>query len=80
MYKELVLECSEGRAKIQIQELATLSEIQEAEKVVRYKFPEELKVLLLKMNGDKWLHEDNETRWVAKDMEEFIRRYYNSEI
>lgn len=139
MYKELVLECSEGRAKIQIQEPATLSEIQEAEKVVGYNFPEELKELLLEMNGDKWLlfstekiiecvslsreyllecyedierhiffagngcgdyycynvsedgmvdtsaihiwlHEDNETRWVAKDMEELIRRYYNSEI
>ena len=139
MYKELVLECSEGRAKIQIQEPATRSEIQEAEKVVGYNFPEELKELLLEMNGDKWLlfstekiiecvslnreyllecyedieshiffagngcgdyycynvredgivdtsaihiwlHEDNETRWVAKDMEELIRRYYNSEI
>ena len=104
-----------------------------------YNFPEELKELLLEMNGDKWLlfstekiiecvslnreyllecyedieshiffagngcgdyycynvredgivdtsaihiwlHEDNETRWVAKDMEELIRRYYNSEI
>lgn len=139
MYKELVLVCSEGRAKIQIQEPATLSEIQEAEKVVGYKFPEELKALLLEMNGDRrllfstekiiecvslnreyllecyedierhiffagngcgdyycynvnpngivdtsaihiWLHEDNETRWVAKDIEELIRRYYNSEI
>ncbi len=50
MYKELVLECSEGRARIQIQEPATLSEIQEAEKVVGYKFPEELKALLLEMN------------------------------
>ena len=139
MYKELVLECSDGRAKIQIQEPATLSEIQEAEKVVGYNFPDELKELLLEMNGDKWLlfstdkiiecvslnreyllecyedigrhiffagngcgdyycynvspdgtvdtsaihiwlHEDNETRWVAKDMEELIRRYYNSEI
>lgn len=139
MYKELVLECSEGRAKIQIQEPATLLEIQEAEKVVGYSFPDELKELLLEMNGDKWLlfstdqiiervslnreyllecyedieqhiffagngcgdyycynvspdgvvdtsaihiwlHEDNEMRWVAKDMEELIRRYYNSEI
>ncbi len=139
MYKELVLECSEGRAKIQIQEPATLLEIQEAEKVVGYSFPDELKELLLEMNGDKWLlfstdqiiervflnreyllecyedieqhiffagngcgdyycynvslegtvdtsaihiwlHEDNETRWVAKDIGELIRRYYNSEI
>ena len=27
-----------------------------------------------------WLHEDNKTRWVAKDIEELIRRYYNAEI
>lgn len=139
MYKELVLECSEGRAKIQIQEPATLLEIQEAEKVVGYSFPDELKELLLEMNGDKWLlfstdqiiervflnreyllecyedieqhiffagngcgdyycynvslegtvdtsaihiwlHEDNVTRWVSKDIGELIRRYYNSEI
>lgn len=139
MYRELVVECSEGRARVQIQEPATLSEIQGAEKVVGYNFPEELKKLLLEMNGDKWLlfstdqiiervslireyllecyedieqhiffagngcgdyycynvspegtvdtsaihiwlHEDNETRMVAKDMEELIRRYYNSEI
>ncbi len=139
MYKELVVECSEGMARVQIQEPATLSEIQEAEKVVGYNFPDELKELLLEMNGDRWLlfstdqiiervslnreyllecyedieqhiffagngcgdyycynvspdgavdtsaihiwlHEDNETRMVAKDMEELIRRYYNSEI
>ena len=55
MYKEMVLECSEGKARIQIQEPATLSKIQEAEKVVGYNFPEELKKLLLEMNGDKWL-------------------------
>lgn len=139
MYKELVLECSEGKAKIHIQEPATLEEIQEAEKVVGYNFPEELKKLLLEMNGDKWLlfstekiiecvtlnreylsecyedierhiffagngcgdyycynvepdgtvdasaiyiwlHEDNETYVVAKDIEELIRSYYNSDI
>ena len=139
MYKELVLECSEGKARIQIQEPATLSKIREAEKVVGYNFPEELQKLLLEMNGDKWLlfsteeiircvslnreyllecyedierhiffagngcgdyycynvspdgtvdasaihiwlHEDNETRMVAKDIEELIRKYYNSEI
>ena len=107
--------------------------------MVGYNFPEELKKLLLEMNGDKWplfsteeiircvslnresliecyedierhiffagnaygdyycynvstagtvdvsaiyiwLHKDNETRMVAKDIEELIRRYYNSEI
>lgn len=139
MYKELVLECSEGKAKIHIQEPATLEEIQEAEKVVGYNFPEELKKLLLEMNGDKWLlfstekiiecvtlnreylsgcyedierhiffagngcgdyycynvsgdgmvdtsaihiwlHEDNETCMVAKNIEELIWRYYNSDI
>lgn len=139
MYKELVLECSEGKARVQVQKPATFLEIQEAEEVVGYNFPEELMKLLLEMNGDKWLlfsteeiircvslnreyllecyedierhiffagngcgdyycynvntdgivdvsaihmwlHEDNETRMVAKDIENLIRRYYNSEI
>ena len=139
MYKELVLECSEGKARVKVQKPATFLEIQEAEEVVGYNFPEELKKLLLEMNGDKWLlfsteeiircvslnreyllecyedierhiffagngcgdyycynvntdgtvdvsaihmwlHEDNETRMVAKDIENLIRRYYNSEI
>ncbi len=55
MYKEMVVECSEGKARIQIQEPATLSKILKAEKVVGYNFPEELKKLLFEMNGDKWL-------------------------
>ena len=55
MYKELVLECSEGKARVQVQKPATFLKIQEAEEVVGYNFPEELKKLLLEMNGDKWL-------------------------
>lgn len=139
MYKELILECSQGKARIQVQKPAILSDIKQAENVVGYSFPEELKKLLLEMNGDEWLffstdkiiqcvllnreyllecyediekhiffagngcgdyycyninsegtvdtsaiyiwlHEVNETCMVARNMEEVIRRYYNSEI
>lgn len=55
MYKELILEASNGKAEIQIQKPATLSDIKQAENVVGYNFPDELKKLLLEMNGDKWL-------------------------
>lgn len=55
MYKELILESSNGKAEIQIQKPATLSDIKQAENVVGYNFPDKLKKLLLEMNGDKWL-------------------------
>ena len=55
MYKELILEASNGKAEIQIQKPATLSDIKQAENMVGYNFPDELKKLLLEMNGDKWL-------------------------
>lgn len=55
MYKELVLKCSVGQASVKVQQPATVSEIQEAENVVGYNFPDDLKKLLLEMNGDGWL-------------------------
>ena len=55
MYRELVLELSKGNEWVKVQPPCSEVVISEAEKVVGYSFPEELKNLLREMNGDKWL-------------------------
>ena len=55
MYKELVLELSKGNEWVKIQPPCPASVISEAEKVVGYSFPIELRNLLREMNGDGWL-------------------------
>ena len=55
MYRELVLELSKGNEWVKVQPPCSEAVISEAEKVVGYSFPEELKNLLREMNGDKWL-------------------------
>lgn len=55
MYKELVLELSKGNEWVKIQPPCPESVISEAEKVVGYSFPIELRNLLREMNGDGWL-------------------------
>lgn len=47
MYKELITECAKDNKWTKIQKPATITEIQEAEKIVGYQFPDELKLLLL---------------------------------
>ena len=55
MYRELVLECSKGIEWVNVQPPCREDVIAEAEKVVGYAFPEELKKLLRELNGDGWL-------------------------
>lgn len=55
MYRELVLECSKGIEWVNVQPPCGEDVIAEAEKVVGYAFPEELKKLLRELNGDGWL-------------------------
>lgn len=139
MFKELITECAKDNRWTRLQKPATITEIQEAENTVGYRFPDDLKQLLLELNGDSylllstdrikeicqlnrellkeiyedidchiffaengcgdyycyniaengetdisaiyiWEHETNETALVAKDIQELIRKYYNSEI
>lgn len=55
MYKELILECSKDIKWTRIQSPATITEIQEAENIVGYIFPIELKQMLSELNGDSYL-------------------------
>lgn len=55
MYRELILELSQGNEFVKIQPPCPESEIDSAEKVVGYPFPKELRNLLRELNGDKWL-------------------------
>lgn len=55
MYSELILELSQGNEFVKIQPPCPESEIDGAEKVVGYQFPNELRNLLRELNGDKWL-------------------------
>lgn len=54
MYRELIEECSKVNRWTMIQEPATIDEIQKAENIVGYKFPDSLKQLLLELNGDSY--------------------------
>ena len=54
MYKELVIEYSKNNQWTKIQKPATTAEIKEAENTVGYPFPDELKQLLLELNGDSY--------------------------
>ena len=55
MYKELVQEKSAGNEWVRIQPPCPEAEIEEAESVVGFAFPAELKALLRELNGDGWL-------------------------
>lgn len=55
MYTELVTECAKDNQWTQIQPGASEKEIELAEWTVGYTFPEELRKLLLEMNGDRYL-------------------------
>lgn len=55
MYKELIQEQSKETEWVSIQPPCSEDEISEAEKVVGYSFPEDLKKLLRELNGDNWL-------------------------
>ncbi|MBQ7295571.1 MAG: SMI1/KNR4 family protein [Clostridia bacterium] len=55
MYKELILECSKDIKWTRIQSPATIAEIQKAENIVGYTFPDELRELLSELNGDSYL-------------------------
>lgn len=55
MYKELILELSQGNEYVKIQPPCPKSEIDAAEKAVGYPFPKELRNLLQELNGDQWL-------------------------
>ncbi len=138
MYKELLVPYQTDNSFMKPQPPATSRQILEAENVLGVSFPEELRQLLLEMNGDKWLflsikeiitdnlmlweelseiyenireflmigtngcgdyyaykisegkiidtqlvrweHEDNSSCFVATDLKELIRRYYENEI
>lgn len=55
MYKELILELSQGNEYVKIQPPCPEGEINAAEKAVGYPFPTELRNLLRELDGDKWL-------------------------
>ncbi len=55
MYKELISEKSQGNKWVKIQAPATKEEILNAESVIGYVFPDELKQLLYELNGDSYL-------------------------
>lgn len=55
MYKELIIEYSKETPWTRVQKPATITEIQETEKTVGYQFPDDLKQLLLELNGDSYL-------------------------
>lgn len=53
MYKELILEVSQGSEFVKIQPPCPENEIDNAEKTVGYQFPKELRALLRELDGDK---------------------------
>jgi cell wall assembly regulator SMI1 len=55
MYRELVSKYINENQWAAIEKPCLDTKIQEAEKIVGYPFPQELKNLLLEMNGDRWL-------------------------
>ena len=55
MYRELILELTQGSAFVKIQPPCPEYEIDNAEKTVGYPFPKELRALLQELNGDKFL-------------------------
>lgn len=55
MYRELILELTQGNEFVKIQPPCPENEIDNAEKVVGYHFPKELRALLRELNGDKYL-------------------------
>lgn len=54
MYKELIQELSRETADVKFQPPCSETELEFAERVVGYPFPEELKALLRETNGDGW--------------------------
>lgn len=54
MYRELISELSRGNSWVQIRPPCPEKDIENAEKAVGHRFPEELKALLREMNGDRW--------------------------
>lgn len=55
MYKELITELSKDNQWVNVQPPATEKDILNAESVVGYAFPNELKQLLYELNGDSYL-------------------------
>ena len=55
MYTELITECAKGNRWTEIQPGASEEDIARAEKAVGWAFPQELRELLLEMNGDRYL-------------------------
>ena len=54
MYRELILQLSQGNNWVQIQPPCPEEEVKTAEDVVGHPFPRELKELLQELNGDNW--------------------------
>lgn len=77
MYKELILECSKNNQWTKIQKPATITEIQEAEKTVGYQFPNDLKQLLLELNGDSYLLlSTNRIKEICQLNKEYLKEVY----
>ncbi len=55
MYRELILELTQDNEYVKIQPPCPENEIDNAEKVVGYPFPKELRALLQELDGDKYL-------------------------
>ena len=55
MYRELILKLTQGNEFVKIQPPCSENEINNAEKVIGYSFPKELRMLLQELNGDKHL-------------------------
>lgn len=54
MYRELILQISQGNRWVKIQPPCLEEEIKAAEEAVGHPFPRELKELLQELNGDSW--------------------------
>lgn len=54
MFREIIVNLSQGNQWVNIQQPCSESTIQAAENIVGHTFPKELKELLREMNGDKW--------------------------
>lgn len=77
MYKELIKECSKDNQWTKIQKPATITEIQEAQHTVGYQFPDDLKHLLLELNGDSYfLLSTNRIKEIYQINREYLKEIY----
>ncbi len=90
MYKELILKLSKKNKWVKIQPPCSDSKIDQAEEVVGYRFPRELRELLRELNGDNWCIlsaeeiidnvKCNRKNWLPFFEEEYSREEYIDKV